>query len=51
MPIDKIIAELNDFMPEQVISYPGVFLSLIKHKKWFLKKLILKNNSIRRSTY
>ncbi len=38
MPIDKIIAELNDFMPEQVISYPGVFLSLIKHKKnGFLK--------------
>ncbi len=33
LPIDKIVAELNEFMPEQVISYPGVFLSLIEHKK------------------
>lgn len=32
LPIEKIIAELNDYMPEQVISYPGVFLSLVEPK-------------------
>lgn len=32
LPIDKIIEELNSFNPEQLISYPGVFISLLKYK-------------------
>jgi phenylacetate-CoA ligase len=32
LPIDKIIEELNSFNPDQLISYPGVFVSLIKYK-------------------
>ncbi|APJ04297.1 hypothetical protein [Silvanigrella aquatica] len=31
--VDNIIEQLNNFMPEQIISYPGIFVSLISHKK------------------
>lgn len=30
--INKIVEELNEFNPEQLVSYPGVFISLIKYK-------------------
>ncbi|WGL58524.1 hypothetical protein QEJ31_08220 [Pigmentibacter sp. JX0631] len=33
LPLNEIINELNNFMPDQVVSYPGVFLSLIEEKK------------------
>ncbi|QBC44321.1 phenylacetate--CoA ligase family protein [Iodobacter fluviatilis] len=33
LPIDKIINELNEFSPEQLVSYPGVFCSLIPYKE------------------
>lgn len=32
-PIDNIIDELNQFNPEHIASYPGLFLSLLPHKK------------------
>ena len=32
LPLDKIVDELNSFQPEQLVSYPGVFISLIKYK-------------------
>ncbi|WP_186643764.1 AMP-binding protein [Fluviispira vulneris] len=33
LPIPKIVEELNSFNPEMLISYPGVFVSLLEYKK------------------
>jgi phenylacetate-CoA ligase len=39
IPIIEIINELNQFNPEMIIAYPGVFISLIKYKKEGLLKI------------
>ena len=38
-PINEIINELNQFKPEMIIAYPGIFISLTKYKKEGLLKI------------